>query len=242
MPKSPSALERESVPVYLSFKSRETDYSYIAFTFTGALPGENVKGPGELTFSLKNAAGAKLELVTGVYDYTLYGADKQQDTRILPMKGTVTVRGQGRIEVTVPPTFAGRFRGEFDDDKRHAHVVRIITVDPGLSEGRVDEQFSSGGKPSDKPVENVPLAEIRLDADGVLRAHIRYAAYRSPAAHNYDELIELRHTPSGGLVMTGGREAMPNDPVMRAALEKKLKDKLPMQSNRPGETEMRPVD
>lgn len=239
----PATLDREIVPVYLSFRSRETDYSYIAFSFTGPLPGENVKGPGETTFSLKNISSpAKLELATGIYEYTLYGADKQQDTRIAPMKGTITVKTSGKIEVIVPATFAGRFRGEFDDDKKRGHVVRTIFLNPGLSEGRVDEQYSVGGKPSEKPVDDVPLAEIRLDADGVLHAHIRYAAYRNPAAHNYDEVFELRHSPAGGLVMTGGREMMPSDPVMRSALEKKLKDRPPMQSNRPGETEMRPVD
>ncbi len=239
----PSAMDRETAPVYVAFKSREPDYSFIAFSFGNALPGENVKAASDQTYSLKNISSpAKLELPTGTYEYTLYGAGQQQDTQIAPLKGTVTAKTGGRIEVAVPPTFAGHFRGEFDDDKSHVHVVRTIVLKAGLNEGHVDEQYLVNGKVSPTSVDNVPLAEIRLDADGVLHAHIRYAGHRDPAAHAYDEVFELRHSAAGGLVMTGGREMMPNDPVMRSELEKKLKNTPPMQSNRPGETEMRPVD
>ncbi len=239
----PAVMDRETAPVYVAFKSREPDYSFIAFSFGNALPGENVKAASDQTYSLKNISSpAKLELPTGTYEYTLYGAGQQQDTQIAPLKGTVTARPGGRVEVAVPPTFVGHFRGEFDDDKNHVHVVRTIVFKAGLNEGHVDEQYIVNGKLSATSVDNVPLAEIRLDADGVLHAHIRYAGHRNPAAHTYDEVFELRHTAAGGLVMTGGREMMPNDPVMRSELEKKLKDQPPMQSNRPGETEMRPVD
>ena len=235
----PSTLDRETAPVYVTFKSRDIDYAFIALAFTEALPGENVKAPAEQTYSLKNISSpAKLELPTGVYDYTLYGPGQQQDEHLAPLKGTVTVKGGPRIELPVPATFAGRFQGEFEDDKNHGRVVRTVVLRPGLSEGHVDEKAKLGGESLD----NVPLAEIRVDADGTLPAHIRYAGARAASAHTYDEILELRHTAAGTLVMTGGRETMPDDPVLRAELEKKLRDKPPMQSNRPGETEMRPVD
>ncbi len=237
----PSSPEREIEPVLVVLKSRETDYSIISFAFTGALPGENVKAPPERSYSLKTISSpAKLVLPTGVYEYALLGPGLQQDTHIAPMKGTVTVKMGGQPEVVVPASFAGHFRGAFDDDKNHVHVIRTLVLKPGLTEGWADEQYSAEGKP-DQSITNVPLAEIVLNSAGVLQAHIRYAGYRNPDVHNYDEVLELSHTPSGGVTMTGGREMMPNDPVMRSELEKRLQGRQPL-GNRPGATEMRPVD
>ena len=239
----PAALAREVLPVFVTFRSRETDYAFIAFSFTGTLPGENVQAPDDLTYSLRNIASpARIELPTGKYVCTFYGSGQGQDTRILPLVNTVTVKAPGRIEVPVPASFAGRFRGEFDDEKTRVHVVRTITLQPGLAAGTCDEEYFVDGKLNERSVDGVPLAEVRLDADGVLRAHIRYALYRHPAARTYDEVFELRRNPVGALVMTGGRETMPDDPVLRSELERKLRDQPPSPANRPGETVLRPVE
>ena len=239
----PTALEREVLPVSIVLRSREVDYAFIVFSYAGPLPAESVSPPGDLTYSLRNITSpARIELPTGKYTYTLYGPNQQHDTLILPFKGTVIVRAPGRVEVAVPPSFAGRYRGEFDDEKTRVHVVRTLTLRPGLAEGRCDEQYFVGGKLNDRSVDGVPLADIRLDGDGVLHAHIRYVLYRNPAAHTYDEVFELQHNSAGELVMTGGRETVPNDPTLRSELERKLKDQPPTPSNRPGETVLLPAD
>ena len=239
----PAALERETLPVFVTLGSREPDYAFVAFSFAAPLPDENVRPPAILTYSLRNIASpARIELPTGKYTYTLYGPDQQRDQQVSPLVRTVVVQPPGRIEVPVPASFAGKFRGEFDDEKTHVHVVRTIFLRPGLAEGRCDEQYFVAGRLNERSVDGVPLAEIRLDGDGVLHAHIRYVLYRNPAAHTYDEVFELRHNAAGELVMTGGRETMPNEPALRVELDRKLRDQPPNLGNRAGETVLRPVD
>ena len=239
----PVTLEREVLPVFVTFRSRETDYAFVTFSFAAPLADENVRPPAPLTYSLRNITSpARLELPTGRYTYTLYGPDQQRDQQIFPLVRAVVVQAPEQVEVPVPASFAGKFRGEFDDEKTRVHVVRTITLRPGLAEGRCDEQYFVGGRLSERSVDGVPLAEIRVDGDGVLHAHIRYVLYRNPAAHTYDEVFELRHNAAGEIVMTGGREMMPNEPTLRAELERKLRDQPPNPGNRSGETILRPVD
>ncbi len=234
---APANPERETAPVYVAFKSRDSDYSYLSFTFTGPLPGERVPTPTGHAYSLKSVSSSTpLPLPTGKYDYTLYGATLQDD-HIAPIKGSITVTTQTRAEVPVPPSFVGSYKAEFDADKQSVHVVRTIVINAGLTGGHVDETEYKNRVPTGPTVPNIPLAEMHVDARGVLIAHIQYAALK---IWTYDEVIELQRNAAGDLVMSGGRDAMPNDAGLRAAITEKVK--RPLETNRPGQIVLRTTE
>ena len=242
---TPPVQPSEPIGVSLSFLSRETDYDSISFSLaddpdTWMKHGQRTQ---PIPFGDSRSDQPIITLPPGVYTYWLYGPGQQDDTHIIPFRGSVTAGSSLYAEIKIPASFAGKFQGEFDDDKSYVHVVRTIVIKSGLSEGYANDSYYVNNKLLRASVINVPLAEIHLDAEGILRMVIRYAALADSAQGNFDEVVELKQNSSGEVQMTSGREVWPNDPVLIQSLLHKFKsDCQPRVSARPGEVAMRRLE
>lgn len=242
---APVVLERQTGKVNLILGKSVTDYSSASLIMVRALPGEQnfVEVDGtERTYVAKNAvAGDIIELPTGVYRVVLLGAGGKADARIQPRvwKEDLEVKAGAETKVTPPASFAGRYSCGFKVG--NIAVSRTLVLDPGLESGRVDDSYQPivAGVPKPADVKGLKIGDIRLDSAGVLTGWIRFSLYE--AERNYDEFFQIRATPNGTLQISGGREAAPEDPALRAEVERVVKSAKPNPNDRPESVVLRPL-
>ncbi|MBV9658550.1 MAG: serine/threonine protein kinase [Verrucomicrobia bacterium] len=244
---SPVVLERQTGKVSFVFGTRVTDYTTITFQMLRPPPGEggNVElDPTERTRETKEAvSGALLELPTGIYKVTLLGPRGREDTHIQPLmlRDDLEVRAGPETRLPLPASFAGNYRYEFKIP--NVVVSRTLVLEPGLDGGRVDDSYTEtlNGGTRQTAVRGLRVDGLQLDAKGVLSGWIRFSTYPDEKERAYDEHFQIRATPSGTLLISGGREAAPDAATLRT-LPVTVTKHPPKTDDRVGESPLKRLD
>jgi tRNA A-37 threonylcarbamoyl transferase component Bud32 len=186
-----------------------SDYEHAVLKMTAQLPDEQAFVELERFNRGAELSAGEMKLPTGIYQVTLRGANE----RVVRPRvfNSVAIRPGESTTLEIPPPVAGSYAGLASirrDGAREGNYYRVeLDIDADITTGSFVEQRKQG------PL-RLPLADGRIDVEGVYLARIQYSLAPDGDAQ-FDQLCSLRRESDGTWIFSASEAPEENAVVER---------------------------
>jgi hypothetical protein len=192
----------------IMFVGPSSDYTHASVSMKSLLPDEKDLDGVKLLRANYGAeihpGGMKtIEVPTGVYAVTLRG-DNGRAVRPLFLDKTYEVKPDGPVTVTMPPTFAGNYKGTVKDSANSKGKLELeISIESGLSNGQLTEHSGSSARTGS-------WTDATIGSDGMYRAQMHFDKTEGGKAE--DVRLALRSRDEKKIELVTEASSNPDEP------------------------------